>query len=114
MCNLKGFNTRNKEEITYTNLPSAIRPVPHGPDVPVPKPSKQLDTLEAESSVTPNEMSEDSEYGTSILDTPEPFNQTELNDLVGDLNLPKDDAELLGFRLKEKNPANSRNMCNIL
>jgi hypothetical protein len=33
MCSLKGFNTKNKKEITYPNLPSAIRPVPHGPDI---------------------------------------------------------------------------------
>jgi hypothetical protein len=48
MCKLKGFNTKNKKEITYPNLPSAIRPVPHGPDIAMPNPPKQLDTLEAE------------------------------------------------------------------
>jgi hypothetical protein len=48
MCTLKGFNTKNKKEITYPNLPSAIRLVPHGPDIPVPNPPKQLHTLEAE------------------------------------------------------------------
>jgi hypothetical protein len=103
MCTLKGFNTKNKKEITYPSFPSAIRPVPHGPDIPVPNPPKQLHALEAESSATPNESSEDSEYGTDTHGTPEPFTQTELNDLVGDLNLPKDAAELLGSRLKEKN-----------
>jgi hypothetical protein len=34
--------------------------------------------------------------------TPEPFTQTELNDLVQDLNLPKDVAELLGSKFKGK------------
>jgi hypothetical protein len=108
MCTLKGFCTKNKKEITYPNLPSAIRPVPHGPDIPVPNSPKQLHTLEAESSATPNESSEDSECGTDTHGTPEPFTQTELNDLVRDLNLPKDAAELLVSRLKEKKPANSR------
>jgi hypothetical protein len=102
MCTLKGFNTKNKKEITYPNLPSAIRPVPHGPDIPVPNPPKQLHTLQAELSATPNESSEDSEYGTDKHGTPEPFTQTKLNDLVRDLNLPKDAAELLGSRLKER------------
>jgi hypothetical protein len=69
----------------------------------VPNPPKQLHTLEAESSATPNESSEDSEYGTDTHGTPEPFTQNELNDLVRDLNLSKDAAELLGPRLKEKN-----------
>jgi len=32
-----------------------------------------------------------------------PFSQEELNDLVRDLNLSKSSAELLAFRLKEKN-----------
>ena len=45
---------------------------------------------------------EDSEYGTDTHGTPEPFTQTELNDLVRDVNLPKDAAELLGSRLKGK------------
>jgi hypothetical protein len=54
VCKLKGFSTKNKKEITYPNLPSAIRPVLHGPDIPVPNSSKQLHTLEAESSATPN------------------------------------------------------------
>jgi hypothetical protein len=75
MCTLKGFNTKNKKEITYPNLPSAIRPVPHGPDMPVPNPRKQLHTLQAESSATPNQSSEDSEYGTSTRGTLEHFAQ---------------------------------------
>jgi hypothetical protein len=48
MCKLKGFNTKNKKGITYSNLPSAKRPVPHGHDTPVPNRPEQLDTLEAE------------------------------------------------------------------
>jgi hypothetical protein len=103
MCKLKGLNTKNMKEITYPNLSSAIRPVLHGPDIPVPNSSKKLHTLETESSATPNQSSEDSEYGTDTHGTPEPFTQTELNDLVRDLNLPKDAAEILGSRLKGKN-----------
>ena len=32
-CNVSGFNAKNKHHIHCPNLPSAIRPVPHGPDV---------------------------------------------------------------------------------
>jgi hypothetical protein len=71
MCTLKGFNTKSEKAITYSNLPSAIRPVPHGPDLPVPNPPKQLHTLEAESSATPNELSQASEYGTDTHSTTE-------------------------------------------
>jgi hypothetical protein len=66
--------------------------MPHGPDIPVPNPPKQLHTLEAESSATPNELSEDSEYDTNTHGKPEPFTQTKLNDLVRNLNLPKNAA----------------------
>jgi hypothetical protein len=76
MCTLKGFNTKNKKGITYPNLPSAIRPLPHGPDIPVPNPPKQLHTLEAELSATPNESLADYQYGTDTHGTPEPFIQT--------------------------------------
>ena len=34
---------------------------------------------------------------------PRPFNQEELNDLIRDLGLPKDGAELPASRLKERN-----------
>ena len=40
------------------------------------------------------------EYGDD--QQPKPFNQTELNDLVRDLNLPKASALILGSRLKAK------------
>ena len=104
MCKLKGFNTNSKKGITYPNLSCAIRPVPLGPDTPVPDPPKELDTLEAESGSTPKESKEHSQFGTDTYGTPEPFTQTELNDLVRDLNVPKDAAVLLGYRLKGKNP----------
>jgi hypothetical protein len=29
-CNMKGHNTKNKTEITYPNIRSAVLPVPHG------------------------------------------------------------------------------------
>lgn len=37
------------------------------------------------------------------VDEPQLFSQEELNDLVRDLDLPKQSAELLGSRLKSKN-----------
>ena len=77
--------------------------MPHGADIPLPNPSKQLDTLEAESSATPNESSEDPEYGNDTYGTPQSFTQTELNSLVRDLNLPKEAAARLGSRLNAKN-----------
>jgi hypothetical protein len=41
-CNVKGSNSKNKKVILYPNLPSALRPVVHGPEVPVPEPTEIL------------------------------------------------------------------------
>jgi hypothetical protein len=38
-----------------------------------------------------------------VAQNPRFFSQSELNDLVRDLGLPKDSAEVLGSRLKSKN-----------
>ncbi|GBM59199.1 hypothetical protein AVEN_171251-1 [Araneus ventricosus] len=47
--------------------------------------------------------SEFDEVYDSISDEPKPFTHSELNDLVRDLNFPKDSSEVLGSRLEEKN-----------
>jgi len=47
-CNLyltppaaSGMNRKKKQKIGYPNIPSAIRSVPHGEDLPVPEPPKE-------------------------------------------------------------------------
>jgi hypothetical protein len=45
-CNVKGYNSKNRKEMFYPNLPSAIRAVPHGPGKPMPVPPEvSEDTL---------------------------------------------------------------------
>jgi hypothetical protein len=39
----KGTIKKNRKDIFYPNLPSAIRPVPHGPGIPVPVPPEILE-----------------------------------------------------------------------
>jgi hypothetical protein len=36
-----GTNRKKKQKIDYPNIPSTIRPVPNGEDLPVPEPSKE-------------------------------------------------------------------------
>jgi len=36
-----GMNRKKKQRIGYPNIPYAIRPVPHGEDLPVPGPPKE-------------------------------------------------------------------------
>ena len=86
-------------------MPSAIRPVPHGRGIPIPLPPRYLETVEdfvGEESLSDSQMSECSEYEYEGDQKPKLFTQAELNDLVRDLNLPKDSALILGSRLKEK------------
>ena len=84
--------------------------MPHGPQIPVPLPPEKLDNVYEDVESVPgisnddhNDDNDDDVYDPSVSDEPQLFTQSELNDLVKDLDLPKDSAELLGSRLKEKN-----------
>lgn len=79
----------------------AIRPIPRGSTIPVPLLPVYLDTiLTSESS---NIDSHNSDYYEELSNAPELFIQSELNDLIRDLDLPKDASELLVSRLRNKN-----------
>ena len=45
----KGYKQRNRNKILYLNLPSAIRPVLHSADLPIPIPPSCLPELKGES-----------------------------------------------------------------
>jgi len=106
MVNISGYNKKNKSNIIYPNLPSAIRPIPHDPELPVPVPSKAFKAiLNHDTSIDSfgNSSNNDENFQLDTTDAPQLFNQFELNDLVRDLALTKEAAEILGSRLKEKN-----------
>ena len=127
----KGFNSKNKHSVQYPTVPSAILPVPHCDDLPVPTfvglpddeilqqsfhaPMNVSETPPVDSSDTEVESVHgvddlnDDDFDSSQLNAnsstskePECFNQNELNDLVRDLNLSKESSELLASRLNEK------------
>ena len=104
MTKTRGFNKKNKYKICYPNLKSAIRPVPHGANVPVPIPSSPPHS-ESESSEVggTSEAETDEIFDEELSDAPQLFSQAELNDLTRDLNLSKDASQILASRLKEKN-----------
>ncbi|KAJ8884036.1 hypothetical protein PR048_015893 [Dryococelus australis] len=85
----------------YPNLRSAIRLVFHGPEIPVPSPPGNLDDV-CEELKTNSEACGYSDEDDFVCDALQLFTQSELNDLVRDLDLPKQSAELLGSQLKEK------------
>ena len=96
----------------YPNIPSALRPVPHGEGISVPEPPKEFtvdsdDEDEGKSTSGSPEPPASTEphvsHGRSSVPQPHILTQDELNDLVRDLELSKRRAELLGSRLKQWN-----------
>ena len=106
LVNVKGFNKKNKQYLQYPSIPSAIRPAAHSEDIPVPKFSGFLENDDTDLSL---HCYSDEEDSTDIFqpcdedcDKPILFTQSALNDLVRDLYLSKESAELLASRLQEK------------
>ena len=102
----KGYNQRNRKKILYPNLPSAIRPVPHSADLPVPITPPCLPELKGESSENSENSSCDSNDTFQLSQEatkPHLISQEDLNDLVQDLNLTKSNSELLASRLQQWN-----------
>ena len=102
----KGFNRKKKSLIGYPEIPSAIRPVPHSDQLPIPEPC-EVDLLcsddaesSKESSISELCTSRNQEFGI-ITSEPHLIDVSELNDLVKDLDLPKVKAELLASRSKQ-------------
>ena len=102
MTNVKGFNRKTKHLVQYPDVPSAIKPVPHGPDLPVPQPNVTMESSSDSESCDMTHTAECGAYRPEEDDQPVPLIQAELNDLTGNLNLSKESAQLLGSRLREK------------
>ena len=109
---LSGTNAKKKHCITYPNLPSAMQPIPHCGQVPVPVflefPSNDGDEGEDEDY---DQMDSDFDVTYLMLQSPavtsksnasSHFSQEELNDLVRYLSLSKENSELLASTWKEK------------
>jgi hypothetical protein len=97
---VKGYNSKNKLVILYPNIPSALRPVVYGPEVPVHQPTEILEDVSTNSSDSSRDDQEIQCHTES--QSQQLFSQSEMNDVIRDLGLPKEKAELLGSRLKEK------------
>ena len=112
LTNITGFNASSRKKIKYPNLRSAMRPVPHSDDLPVPIPPVNEDLLSSSDEEMPSR--EDSAESISLKDIEstysgtngnEPYwiTQEDLNYLARDLYLSKQQSELLDSRLKQWN-----------
>jgi len=110
---VSGSITKKKKwTIVYPNIPSALRPVPHGEGISVPKPPKEFtidsdDEDEGESPSGSPEPPASTEphvsHGRSSAPQPHILILDELKDLVRDLELSKNKAQLPGSRFKQWN-----------
>jgi len=100
-----GMDRKKKQRIDYPNIPSAIRPVPHG-DLPVPEPPKEfnlnseMEEEDTEKTGLHEEEPTDPGFQGPASGSPHKLTQNELNDLVCDVELPKVKAELVASRMK--------------
>ena len=118
MTNLVGYNKKNRKNILYPSIPSSTRPIPRSDEYPVPVFKELLDIPISAASLAPEPVPEElteNDVNPESLDNdndidyhecssdPNRFNQDDLSDLICDLNLPKEIAELLASHLKDRN-----------
>ena len=87
MINLKGINCKNKHRVQYPDVPSAIKPIPHGPDLPVPEPGGNMDYSSDSKHSDMIVVILDDAYKLEGDNQLVPLTQAELNNLKRDLNL---------------------------
>src|SRR5678815_5299449 len=106
LVNVKDINRYKKRKFEYPDLESARRPLPHSDDVPIPVfttlPDLALSDEEDIQDLVCTLANSGSEYEESTS-TQQQFSQEDINDLVRELSLSKQDSELLASRLSEKN-----------
>ena len=96
LSDMTGINKNTKKAWKYPNLESAIRPVVHSEELPVP-----VFLTEPDTATTSNDGCSDYKE-PSVLHGSSQFNQSELDDLVRDICLSKDQSEILASRLQKK------------
>jgi hypothetical protein len=104
--NIISINRNNHEKWSYPDLPSARRPVPHSDLVPVPRFRELPQLSEDESCMSAIALGKESGGSDSNFQTTShsgSFDQSEMSDLIRNLNISNDSSELLASRLKELN-----------
>ena len=116
LVNTKDIGKKNRQNFSYPGIPSAIRPVLHSDEFLPPVFNGFLSSEDEETGSEEERM--DMEYKKTHTESedssteskkavPQQFNQSELNDLVRDLDLSKQAAEILASGLNEKHVLHS-------
>jgi len=106
LASITGVTVRSKHTVQYSNLPFAMRPLPHNSEIHVPKPPTNMTLSDSESSdddvgqANNNMGCNPTVAAASSSNEPHLLTQGDLNDIVRDLNLSKKQAEILGPMLK--------------
>ena len=105
----KGIDRKNRNSLVYPNLESAVTPIQHCNEIPVPVfeglPELELPGFEEDQ---PSVLSTDSNETTvsdvdcTLSSLPQLFSQRKLNDLTRDLKLSKESSEPLASRVTKK------------
>jgi len=101
---------KKKSTLAYPNTPSAIRPVSHGAGLPVPEPPGNFamycdneDSVSSNSEEQQPSSSRDAEYLPSTDSSNHKIREGEFNNLIRNLELPKNKAELLASSSRQWN-----------
>ncbi|KAL4717512.1 hypothetical protein ACJJTC_000661 [Scirpophaga incertulas] len=97
------FNQKNKDKIIYADVLSVTKPIYSSDKQQVLEPpgcssTTLMTNMESEDQIQSDTSSDEL---VDVHEEPHMITQSELNDLVRDLNLPKYKAELLGSRLQQ-------------
>jgi len=88
-----GTSMKRKSTLVYPNIPSAIRPVPHGNGLPIPEPPDNFavysDDEDSFSSNSKEQQPSASSVADNLLSSNHKIIEGELNDLIRGLKLPK-------------------------
>ena len=105
-----GISTKKKSTLVYPNIPSAIRPVPRGDRFPVSELldnfamySDDEDNVSSKSGEQQPSASRDVNYLPSTDSSNHKNTEGEFYELIRDLELPKNEAELLASMIQKRN-----------
>ena len=105
-----GMSMKTKSTLVYPDIPPAIRPVLHGDGLPVPEPPDHIvmysddnDGVSSNCEEQQPSASRDADYLTSTDSSNYKITEGGLNDLISDLKIPKNKAELLASVLQQCN-----------